>query len=300
MVTRDTTTREHYEDSILLAYLRRQQLEDGLSLRISQHIDVERCPRCCHKLSELAQVSATLDVLGRIRSYQHYHELSVDDTYARAQGVANKRTSSQADLYTVRRRPRKSAVRLVSLPVAIALTMLFTVVIVFAFFSGESKISGPPQIGLRSNHSNPTLVLQNQPTATPNLALTATANANATTTGALTPTSTATSITGPYMVVCSGLYNIARWRLVICGHNFEAGSKVVLVALGKMPILLPNVPVNKQGDFQVGWDITNCGNLPTTIYSFQKADAKPTLIKLQNIAFGDCPVPTATAGPPGV
>ena len=297
MVTRDTTTREHYEDSILLAYLRRQQLEDGLSLRISQHIDVERCPRCCHKLDELTRVSETLDVLGRIRSYQHYHELSVDDIYARVQGAANKRTSSQADLYTVRQRPRKSAVRLVSLPVAVALTMLFTVVIVFALFSGESKVSGPPQGVLRSDHYNPTIVLQNHPTATPNLALTATANANATTTASLT--STVTPVTGPYMEVCSEPYNITHWRLVICGHNFEAGTKVVLVALGKSPILLPNVPVNKQGDFQVGWDITNCGNLPTTIFSFQKADAKPALIKLQNIAFGDCPVPTATVGPPG-
>lgn len=299
MVTRDTTTREHYEDSILLAYLRRQQLEDGLSLRISQHIDVERCPRCCHKLDELTRVSETLDVLGRIRSYQHYHELSVDDTYARAQGVANKRTSSQADLFTVRRRPRKSAVRLVSLPVAIALTILFTV-IVFALFSGEPMVPGLSHEGVRSNHYNPTIVLKSHQTATPNLALTATANASTTTTAALTPTSTATPVTGPYMEVCSGPSNITHWRLVICGHNFEAGTKVVLVALGKSPILLPNVSVNKQGGFQVGWDITNCGNLPTTIFSFQKADAKPTLIKLQNIAFGDCPVPTATAGPPGV
>ncbi len=299
-MTHDTNTIKHFEDSILLAYLRRQQLEDGLSLRISQHIDVERCPRCCHKLDELTRVSATLDVLGRIRSYQHYHELSVDDTYARAQGAASKRTSSQADLYTVRRRPRKSAVRLVSLPVAVALTMLFTVVIAFALFSGESKVSGPSHGGVRSNPYKTTVDLRNHPTATPNLALTAIANANATTTAALTPTSTATPVTGPYMEVCSEPNNITHFRLVICGYNFEAGSKVVLVALGKTPILLPNVPVNKQGDFQVGWDITNCGNLPTTIFSFQKIDAKPILIKLQNIAFGNCPVPTATAGPPGV
>ncbi len=53
---------EHPEDSILLAYLRKQQVRDRLT--ISQHIDVEKCPRCLHKLNELEQVSATLDVLG--------------------------------------------------------------------------------------------------------------------------------------------------------------------------------------------------------------------------------------------
>jgi hypothetical protein len=288
VVTRETTTREHFEDSILLAYLRRQQLEDGLSLRISQHIDIERCPRCCPKLDELARVSATLDVLGRMPSYQHYGELSVADTFARAQGAGSKETSSQADLYRTRQRPRKSAVRLVSLPVAIAITILFTI-IAFALFSGEPLVPGLSHGGVRSNSGNPTIDLQNHATATPTLAATA----------VQTPTLTGTPTTGPYMEVCSTDTNISHWHLFICGHNFEPDSKVVLVALGKTATYLPNVAVNKQGDFQVGWVIDKCGNLPTIILSYQKADAKPILIKLQNIAFGDCPVPTATAGPPG-
>src|SRR6266513_4929676 len=79
---------EHPEDSILLAYLRKQQLEDRL--KISRHIDVEKCPRCLHKLNELKQVSATLEVLGKMRSYQHYPELSVADTYAHMQIAASK------------------------------------------------------------------------------------------------------------------------------------------------------------------------------------------------------------------
>lgn len=287
MVTRDTTTREHFEDSILLAYLRQQQLEDGLSLRISQHIDIERCPRCCPRFDELSRVSTTLDVLGRMAPYQHYHELSVADIFARAQGAASKRTSSQADLYRTRQRPRKSAVRLVSLPVAIALTILFTI-IAFALFTGEPMVPGPSHGGVHSNRGNPTIDLRNHATATP------TAD-----TAVQAPTSTATAATGPYMEVCSKPNNITRWHLVICGHNFAPGSKVVLVALGKTSTLLPNVAVNKQGDFQVGWDIDKCGNLPTMVLSYQKTDAKPILITLQNIAFGNCPVPTATAGPPG-
>jgi len=293
VVTPNTHSREHLEDSILLAYLRRQQLEDALSLLIRQHVEIERCPRCLHKLDELAQVNATLDVLGQMPSYQHYPELSVAETYARVQGAASKRTSAQASPYPItdRQRPRKSALRLVSVPVAIALTMLFTIVIAFALFSGKSMVSGPSQEGIHSDLTNPTLVLRNHPPSTPNLALTATA--------ALTPT--ATPVMGPYIEVCStSNYNIAHWRLVICGHNFEAGSKVVLVALGKTPTLLPNVSVNKQGDFQTGWNIDNCANLPTTILAYEKTNkVKPTEVTLQDIAFGHCPVPTATAGPSG-
>jgi hypothetical protein len=290
VVTPNTHTREHLEDSILLAYLRRQQLEDALSLLIRQHVEIERCPRCLHKLDELAQVNATLDVLGRMPSYQHYPELSVAKTYARVQGTANKRTSAQAYPYPItdRQRPRKSALRLVSVPVALALTLLFTMVIVFALWSGKPMVPGPSHEVVHPNRGGSTIDLPNQALATPTVAATA----------MQTPTSTAAPVTGPYMEVClTSNYNIAHWRLVICGHNFEAGSKVVLVALGKTPTMLPNVSVNKQGDFTIGWIIDNCANLPTTIFAFEMTNkTKPTEVTLQDIAFGDCPVATATAG----
>ena len=302
MVTPDTNTREHLEDSILLAYLRRQQLEDRLSLRITRHIDIERCPRCLHKLDELAQVSATLDVLGQMQSYQHYPEMSMADTYARVQGVASKRTSSQVYLYPInnRQRPRKSAVRLVSVPVAFALTILFTMVIAFALLSGGPMISGPSKGGISSGQYNLTVVVRNHSTQTPNLALTTTVSVNASATPVLTPTSTASSITVPYIEVCSTPNNIAHWRLVICGHNFEAGYKVALIASGKTLTWLSNLSVDKQGNFQAEWNIVNCWNLPTAIIAYEKTNAKPILARLQHIAFGDCPVPSATAGPPGV
>ena len=56
-------------------------------------------------------------------SYQHYSKLPVANTYARVQGAASERTSAQAYPYPItdRQRPRKSALRLVSVPVALAL-----------------------------------------------------------------------------------------------------------------------------------------------------------------------------------
>src|SRR6266487_1343168 len=274
---------EHPEDSILLAYLRKQQVRDRLT--ISQHIDVEKCPRCLHKLNELEQVSATLDVLGEIRSQQHYQELSVADTYARMQRAASHRTPKKPSLNGAnqRQRPRKSVVRLISLPVAFGLAILFTVaMLVFANLSGTSWIPVPVLKVIKYSQDSSTVVVP--PHSTPDYALTATANAGTN----ITPT--ATPVTGPYIEVCSTPYNIAHWRLVICGHNFEAGYKVTLVALGKTPTWLPNLSVDKQGNFQVGWNIVNCRNLPTTIIAYEKANVKPIIVRLQNISFGSCPL----------
>ena len=280
---------EHPEDSILLAYLRKQQLEDRL--KISRHIDVKQCPRCLHKLNELKQVSATLEVLGKIRSYQHYPELSAADIYARVQRDVSKRTALQAYLHRInnRQRPRMSAVRLVSLPVAFALTILFTMVIVFASLYGRPWISGSSSGGTSTSQNISTSLPRQHSTPTLNLALTATANAGT----SISPT--ATPVTGPYVEVCSTPNNIAHWRLVICGHNFEAGYKVTLVAFGNVPVWLPNLPVDKQGDFKVGWNIVNCGNLPSVIVAHQVVNPKPISARLQNISFGSCLVRTPSS-----
>src|SRR5439155_16762577 len=101
-----------------------------------------QCPRCLHKLNELKQASATLEVLGIMRSYQHYPELFVDDTYARIQRAAIHRTPVKASLSgtNYRQQPRKSAVRWISLPAAFGLTILFMVAtLVFANLSGKSS-----------------------------------------------------------------------------------------------------------------------------------------------------------------
>ena len=266
---------EHPEDSILLAYLRKQQLEDRL--KISRHIDVEKCPRCLHKLNELKQVSATLEILGKMRSYQHYPELSVDDTYARIQRAAIHRTPVKASLSGTnhRQQPRKSAVRWISLPAAFGLTILFMVaMLVFANLSGKSSIPKSLQGGTSASQNNSTSLPQQQSTPVD---------------------ASATPVTGPYIEICSTPINIARWRLVICGHNFEAGYKVTLVASGNVPVRLPNLHIDKQGDFKVGWNIMNCGNLPSVIVAHEAVNAKTISARLQNISFESCLVRTHTS-----
>jgi hypothetical protein len=264
----DKHGKEHPEDSSLLAYIR-QQLEDRS--KIKQHIDIERCPRCLHRCSELEQVSKTLDVLGQMPPYQHYPELSVARMYGHVQGAANRRTFLQAYIHRVhkRQRPRKSAVRLVSLPAAFALAILFTVALVFAGLSGVPLIPRSLQGGTSSSQSGLTVVV-------PHIALTATANAN--------------EASQPYIQVCSTPAEIAKSRLVICGYNFDAGHKVSLIVTisGKEPLTRHPVLVDKQGEFQDWWYV-HCRNLPAAIVAFEVDNVKVSSPPLVNISFAACP-----------
>lgn len=290
--------KEHPEDSILLAYMRLQQLEDWP--RINRHIDVEQCPRCHRKCDELAQVSATLSVLRQMAAYQHYPELSAARTYAHIQESANKRAPLQAYLRWAgnRQRPRKSPVRLVSLPVAFGLALLCVVLVLAAHLSGGSLLPGPSQGHMSPSQNNAATVQPQYTTPAPQPALTVTARAN--TTPALTPT--ATSTTGPqaYLKVCSTAADNAQSHLVICGFNFEPGHKVALVVdvPGRLPVTRRPVVVDQLGAFHDGWYIYNCKYLPVAVYAADlTAGTGNYSYTLVNIAFADCPVATPTAGP---
>jgi hypothetical protein len=280
---------KHPDDSILLAYLRGQELEFRSS--VIQHIDIEKCSRCLQKLNELKQVSATLDVLGDMRSYQHYPELSVAKTYTRMQNEVNRRIPAKTALNDTyyRQRPRKSVVRLISVPAAFGLAILFTVaMLVFANLSGRSLI--PFSVDGGTNHVQNTLTIVVPPHSTSTQAATAIA----------TPTG-ASEAKEPQIKICSTQANIDKMRLVICGSNFDSTHKVILLVYvpGKRPIMYRDIPVDKHGKFQIGWKIIDCGNVPTFINGYEAASSKSISAKLQITSFSNCPVPSTTpvAGP---
>jgi hypothetical protein len=291
----DKDGKQHPEDSVLFAYLRQQHLEDHL--KINRHLDVEQCPRCRHRYNDLAQVSTTLDVLAQMPPHQHYPELSVARTYEYVQRTAHKSHPLRAYLEWAgnRQRPRMSAIRLVSLPLALVLA-LFCVMLVFAHLSGVSFLPGSSRGATRPSQSGPTAVERQHITPTPNLALTATARAG------VSPTPTASPMSGPYITVCSTSTDVAHSRLVICGFNFEPGHKVSLVVTlpGKVPNTLSAIPVDKQGRFQDRWYVFNCKNLPTTIFAYEVGNKKISSNVLVNISFAGCSGPTPTPVPSGV
>lgn len=292
--TEDKDGKQHPEDSVLFAYLRRQHLEDHL--KINRHLDVEQCPRCRHRYDNLAQVSTTLDVLAQMPPHQHYPELSVARTYEYVQRTANNSNPLRAYVEWAgnRQRPRTSVIRLVSLPAAFLLALLCAV-LVFAHFSNV-PLPRFIQGGIRPDQSSQPTVVQHHIIPTPNLALTATLQAG------VSPTVTVTPPSGPYITVCSTPTDVAHSRLVICGFNFEPGHKVSLVVTlpGKAPNTLSAVPVDNQGRFQDKWYVFNCKNLPTTIVAYEVGNKNISSNVLVNISFAGCSGPTPTPVPSGV
>ncbi len=158
--------------------------------------------------------------------------------------------------------------------------------LVFANLSGTSWNPEPPKEGISHSQSNSTVVVAPHSTPARDLNLTATAGI----TQAVTPTEA--SIT-----ICSTAANIVQGRLVICGYNFEAGHKVLLSVFvsGKQFIQRFTSPVDRQGNFQIGWNIVDCGNLPSVIFAYEVVNAKLISARLQNISFGSCPVRAPTS-----
>jgi hypothetical protein len=293
---RDEKGIEHPEDSVLLAYVRQQQLEDRL--RIVQHIDGERCPRCRQKCSEFVQISATLDVLGHIAAYQHYPELPAAQAYVNVQRAVDEQNALQAfkQWMSNRQRPRRSAVRLISVPIAFGLALLFTVVMLVLASHGVMLVPQSSQGSVSPSQNNSTVVAPQFSTRTPDLTLTANASASATPT--LSPT--ASPVPQGDIQVCSTHADIAQLHLVICGSNFVPGHQVSLVVIisGKAPIVRHPVLVNKQRDIQDGWYINNCKNVPVAIFAYDVTKQSVQSQVLQNISFAGCPTPTPVGGPP--
>jgi hypothetical protein len=276
--------KKHPEDSLLLAYLRGQELEALSS--VIQHIEDEKCSVCLQKLHELKQVNATLDVLGEMRHYQYYPELSVADTYARMQNAVSRKAPAKSamDGANYRHRPRKSAVRLISVPVAFGLAILFTMaMLVFARFSGTSFNPFSQTGGTSPVQLIVTVAVPPQTTSTPGV--------NPTATAIVQP-----EAKEPHIKVCSTQTNIAQMRLVICGFNFDREHKATLViyVTDKGPFWVHAIPVDRHGKLQVGWIIADCSNVPTFVYGYEFTGTKYIKVKLQITSFGNCPVPTTT------
>jgi hypothetical protein len=239
------------------------------------------------KLNELQQVTNVLDVLGTMRSHQYYPELTVEDTYARIEDIADQRISAKtANRHvTYPLRPRKSAIRLISVPLGVGLAILFTAMLVYASLLGKT-LNPFSSHGHISPHPNALTVVVN-----PHLG--STQHPNATTPGAGSPGSTLEEIV-PHIRVCSTKDDIAQLQLVICGSGFNSMHKVMLYVYvpGKVPFWLRNIPVDSHGKFHVGWNITDCGNMPTYIYGFEATGSKLIKAKRTITSFGSCVAPT--------
>lgn len=268
---------KHPDESTLLAYLRGQKLEARVSVR--EHVERDKCPECLHKLKELEQVSTVLEGLAARHSQHTYPEFTVAETYARIERLTHEGRYGQ--------RPRTSAVRLISIPVAFGLAILFTMTVLV--FANLSNTTFNPFSFNRHTSSGTTILTvvvpaQTAPTQHPKVAA--------------TNVGTPVAIPGakaPYIKVCSTQANIAQLQLAICGFSFDSMHKAYLLfyAPGKGVFWLRNITVDLHGNFYVVWNITDCRNLPISIYGYEATSSTPIRASLHIKSFGAC-IPSQT------
>ena len=258
---------EHPENSSLLAFLRGQQLED--SERIRLHL--VHCTQCQQSYANLSHESKSLDILSQMSRYQRYPELSPALILRQIQRGAQKQSiwSSLAWRTVNRPRPKKSAVRLVSLPVAFGVGLLcMTVIIVlaytFAHFVSVPPLPGVLTSGMSDNQPNQASVAQHQPTPSPTQVVTAMPALTATTITTVTGSPTATpgkSNHRPSISDCSAKLGSAQYPLVICGSNFNPGDTVTVkeyVFWNKFGTIDTYVTVDANGKFTDYLKIISC------------------------------------------
>ena len=283
---------EHPEKSSLLAFLRGQRLEDQECIRLH----LTRCSQCQETCADLSQSSKPLDILNQMSRFQRYPELSPVVILMQAQRNAQKQ-SIRSQLVN-RPRPKKSAVRLVSLPVAFAVGLLcMTVIIVLAYtlahFVPLPSLPGTLHWGITPNQSNPGGLVQPQPSPMPSPTQTATV------TGSPTPTGMS-GIHGPNIVVCSTADDIKNYRLVICGSNFEPKDKVELFETlipNKPAVVRGSITVKTKGEFRIVLYIFRCSDVPLAIVA-EDVSSKPLVFsnKLTNITMSSCLGPNPYRG----
>jgi hypothetical protein len=183
-------------------------------------------------------------------------------------------------------RPRQSAVRLISIPVAFGMAILLTMaMLVFANLSGRPFNPFSSIGGTSPGHNMLAVTMPAHSTSTQQANLTATA--------VVTPGGTAV-VKEPHIRICSTKDNIAHLQLVICGFRFDSMHKVMLLFFvpGKAAFWLHNIPVDKHGQFHTEWSIVDCGHMPIYIFGYEATSSTPIKVKLHIASFGSCVAPT--------
>jgi len=276
----------HPDKSILLAYIRRQPLDDRLY--IQQHI--EHCERCSQQCDEYKRISSTLEAaLMQVRHFYPRltsHVFYSIEEHSYESGKLRVAQSLRDD------RPKR---RMARLRVAISLVLLFAMLlttVAYAISTNHTPLISyishqgiattqptpdlgnlvpPPQVTSKHKHPPKHGVA---PARTPSVA-------QATTTAA-TPK--------PSIVICGTSATGTSMYLMLCGYHFTPGDKVrvVLEYLNASKSLAP-VTVNANGQFEDGFTI-DCRNAPIVIRASNQSHSTESAM-LIDIPRGCTPTP---------
>jgi hypothetical protein len=293
--------KDHPENSILLAYTRKQQLEDQLGIRC--HID--ECPRCFHKCGEFERDSIELGTLKQIQAHLDYSDVPPALLVARIESkYAKYERSVQVhpgrDIEHIQQEVSRSArllkperpvsfVSVHALLALIILTMLLVGGIVLALRVLHDE--GGPLF------SSSGLIPVSQPGLMSLPPQQATTTINPGSMGTQSPTTT-DSGQAETISVCTTDQDWLASRLRICGSNFKPGDRVALLITmfgSDQPKQHHPVTVDGHGEFQVTIGINNC-NVPVAIQAHDVMNMTVYSNTLQHIKYGNCRISSPNFG----
>lgn len=256
----------HPDDDVLLAYIRQQTI--CWSGDIQHHITL--CQVCQSRCIQLRETSILIerwsDSLSAHTSYTA--SLLSERVLQRIQRPAPRSTP----LFTWG--SLLSSWRLASLPLALALLILFTVgVMALARQLSSSYLIGTSQLPAQTLATTyVTGKITSPPTPT-----------------SLLSTESEVIGTAPYIRLCSNAQDVAKQQLRVCGYNFTPGSKVALILeiAGSGPKMRPTVSVNASGRMEDAFSVSSCRAVPRAIVAFNPEQRAETSQVLEDIPYPD-------------
>jgi hypothetical protein len=249
----------HPDKSILLAYIRRQLLDDRLY--IQQH--VEHCERCSQQCDEYKRLSSLLeDTLMQVRHF--YPRLTSDVFYGIEEDSyeSGKLRAAQGQSFLDYRPTRRMARLRAAISLVLLFAMLLTTVAYAISTNHTSLLSHIPHHSIASPQPSPNLENLVPPPQV-------TTKHKRPSKPVVVPTPV--SIARPSIVICGISITGTSRYLKICGDHFTPGDKVTIVLeyLKNSKSLTP-VIVDATGHFENGFTIA-CGDVPIMIHVSDKS-----------------------------
>jgi len=254
----------HPDKSILLAYIRRQPLDDRLY--IQQHI--EHCERCSQQCDEYKHLSSSLeDALMQVRrlyprlTSHVFYASAEEDSYESGSGKLGAARKQSFRNYGSERRMARPQVTIL---LVLLFAMLLTTVAYAVSTNHTSLISNISHQGLATTQPSPDLGNLVPPPQVTSIRQRPSIHTPVPT-PVVTVVSTPVAIVKPSIVICgTSIIGSSRY-LKICGNHFTPGTMVrVVLEYPKNSRSLDPVTVDAKGHFEDGFTIA-CGDIPIAI-----------------------------------
>jgi hypothetical protein len=305
----DNDGNPHLENAVLLAYTRGQLAADVV-LTVQQHCT--NCTRCTQKCADYTHIGAMLqqNLTYIMPVYPSIMDMLGDalDSPAAASTALRQRGENKS---RIRKQSASisgaKALRLFPgvgvLPLTVSVSLVMLMILLAYMLSGHMNILAikPPVGNGPVGPSTSSTGLPALPTATQTPTQTRTVSTSSPGTSTQATPGGTTSPKGsskPVIWICSSNADLAQSRLRICGKNFKAGDKVLILEV------FANIgrkwgvwtTVDAHGTISGAWTIQNCHSVPVGVFAFDETRGLTTQVVPVNVSLGGCHSPNGKSG----